>query len=115
MSTVECHLAQCVHACDALRVVGLSSFEQHGDRIILITEWEKGAKESNRKQKDSKHSWSKISPSVAREALDCMCEVTDLHLEFYPRGVTDDAVKLNTPSRCVVKEPSRDGQSCVEN
>ena len=31
--SVECHLAQrqCVHACDALRVVSLSPFEHHRD------------------------------------------------------------------------------------
>ena len=38
---VECHLAQrqCVHACDTLRVVSLSPFEHHCDRVLLMTQW----------------------------------------------------------------------------
>ena len=34
-------------------------------------------------------------------------------LDIYQRDVTDDAVTLGTFCRCVVKEPSRDGQCCA--
>ena len=39
--SVECHLAQrqCVPACDALRVVSLSSLKHLRDCVILMTEW----------------------------------------------------------------------------
>ena len=30
---------QCAHACDTLRVVSLSLFEHHCDRVKLMTEW----------------------------------------------------------------------------
>ena len=37
-----------------------------------------------------------------------------MHLEFYRRDVTDDAVTLGISCWCGVKDLSRDGQSCAE-